>query len=114
MTAAPRPGHGVTTPHADIREGRLDNTGFAANVWAVVQGTPQSGNGSTDNRYGVAYPIRNPRWAEDPFPGPRRVTPSPTGLLRSRIMRSALGGEGLEGGIRGLERAGHVVFRVRR
>ena len=39
VTAAPRPWHAVATPHADIREGRLDDAGFAVNVWAVVQGT---------------------------------------------------------------------------
>jgi predicted AAA+ superfamily ATPase len=39
MTTALRPWHAVATPHTDIREGRLDEAVFAANVWAVVQGT---------------------------------------------------------------------------
>jgi len=29
----------VATAHADIREGRLDDAGFAATLWAVVHGT---------------------------------------------------------------------------
>jgi len=38
VTGAPRPWYAVATPHADIREGRLDDAGFAA-TFAVVQGT---------------------------------------------------------------------------
>ena len=29
----------MATPHEDIRQGRLDEAVFAANLWAVVQGT---------------------------------------------------------------------------
>ncbi len=39
MTTVLKPWHAIATPHADIREGRLDEAVFAANVWAVVQGT---------------------------------------------------------------------------
>jgi len=34
-----KPWYAVATPHEDIREGRLAEAVFAANVWAVVQGT---------------------------------------------------------------------------
>lgn len=34
-----KPWYAVATPHKDIREGRLDEAVFAANVWAVVQKT---------------------------------------------------------------------------
>lgn len=32
-----RPWHAVATPHEDIRQGRLDEAVFAANIWAVVE-----------------------------------------------------------------------------
>ena len=32
------PWYAVATPHEDIREGRLDEAVFAANIWAVVEG----------------------------------------------------------------------------
>ena len=34
-----KPWYAVATPHEDIRKGRLDEAVFAANVWAVAQGT---------------------------------------------------------------------------
>jgi len=34
-----KPWYAVATPHKDIREGRLEEAVFAANVWAVVQDT---------------------------------------------------------------------------
>ena len=34
-----KPWYAVATPHEDIREGRLSEAVFAANLWAVVQGT---------------------------------------------------------------------------
>ena len=34
-----KPWYAVATPHEDIREGRLAEAVFAANLWAVVQGT---------------------------------------------------------------------------
>ena len=34
-----RPWYAVATPHEAIREGRLADTVFAANLWAVVQDT---------------------------------------------------------------------------
>lgn len=34
-----KPWYAIATPHEDIREGRLAEAIFAANVWAVVQGT---------------------------------------------------------------------------
>lgn len=34
-----KPWYSVATPHEDIRKGRLDESVFAANLWAVVQGT---------------------------------------------------------------------------
>ena len=34
-----KPWYAVATPHEDIRKGRLDEAVFAANIWAVVQGT---------------------------------------------------------------------------
>jgi hypothetical protein len=34
-----KPWYAVATPYEDIREGRLAEAVFAANVWAVVQGT---------------------------------------------------------------------------
>ena len=33
-----KPWYAVATPHKDIREGRLNEAVFAANIWAVVQG----------------------------------------------------------------------------
>jgi len=34
-----KPWYAIATPHEDIRKGRLDEAVFAANIWAVVQGT---------------------------------------------------------------------------
>jgi predicted AAA+ superfamily ATPase len=34
-----KPWYAVATPHEDIREGRLAEAVFAANIWAVVQNT---------------------------------------------------------------------------
>ncbi|GIV84223.1 MAG: hypothetical protein KatS3mg052_1230 [Candidatus Roseilinea sp.] len=34
-----KPWYAIATPHEDIREGRLAEAVFAANLWAVVQGT---------------------------------------------------------------------------
>ncbi|MBW1911012.1 MAG: ATP-binding protein [Deltaproteobacteria bacterium] len=34
-----KPWYAVATPHEDIRKGRLEEAVFAANIWAVVQGT---------------------------------------------------------------------------
>lgn len=39
MSETLKPWYAVATPHEDIREGRLAEAVFAANVWAVVQGT---------------------------------------------------------------------------
>jgi hypothetical protein len=39
MSEVLKPWYAVATPHADIREGRLAEAVFAANLWAVVQGT---------------------------------------------------------------------------
>ncbi|TXF10373.1 ATP-binding protein [Pelomicrobium methylotrophicum] len=39
METALKPWYAVATPHEDIREGRLAEAVFAANLWAVVQGT---------------------------------------------------------------------------
>ena len=39
MTETLKPWYAVATPHEDIREGRLAEAVFAANLWAVVQGT---------------------------------------------------------------------------
>lgn len=39
MSDTLKPWYAVATPHEDIREGRLAEAIFAANVWAVVQGT---------------------------------------------------------------------------
>lgn len=39
MSKALMPWYAVATPHEDIREGRLAEAIFAANLWAVVQGT---------------------------------------------------------------------------
>ncbi len=39
MTEALKPWYAAATPHEDIREGRLAEAVFAANLWAVVQGT---------------------------------------------------------------------------
>jgi hypothetical protein len=38
-TSSLRPWYGCAMPHEDIRERRLDEAVFAANVWAVAQGT---------------------------------------------------------------------------
>ena len=37
MPAKLPPWYSVALPHADIREGRLDESVFAANIWAVRQ-----------------------------------------------------------------------------
>lgn len=34
-----KPWYAIATPHEDIREGRLEESVFAANLWAAVQGT---------------------------------------------------------------------------
>lgn len=39
MTQSIKPWYAVAIPHEDIRAGRLEEAVFAANVWAVVQGT---------------------------------------------------------------------------
>ncbi|HWQ37102.1 MAG TPA: hypothetical protein VNM24_00625 [Burkholderiales bacterium] len=39
MTETLKPWYVIATPHEDIREGRLAEAVFAANLWAVVQGT---------------------------------------------------------------------------
>ncbi len=39
MSEALKPWYAIATPHEDIREGRLAEAVFAANLWAVVQGT---------------------------------------------------------------------------
>jgi hypothetical protein len=39
MTETLKPWYAIATPHEDIREGRLAEAVFAANLWAVVQGT---------------------------------------------------------------------------
>ena len=39
MTDILKPWYAVATPHEDIRKGRLEEAVFAANIWAVVQGT---------------------------------------------------------------------------
>jgi len=39
MGAELKPWYAVATPHEDIRKGRLEEAVFAANIWAVVQGT---------------------------------------------------------------------------
>ena len=40
MTTSLRPWYSVAKPHEDIREGRLSEAVFAANLWAVVQREP--------------------------------------------------------------------------
>jgi hypothetical protein len=39
MNETLKPWYAIATPHEDIREGRLSEAIFAANLWAVVQGT---------------------------------------------------------------------------
>ena len=39
MTEILKPWYAIATPHEDIRKGRLEEAVFAANIWAVVQGT---------------------------------------------------------------------------
>ena len=39
MMESLKPWYAIATPHEDIREGRLAEAVFAANMWAVVQGT---------------------------------------------------------------------------
>jgi len=39
MESALKPWLAIATPHEDIREGWLSEAVFAANPWAVVQGT---------------------------------------------------------------------------
>ena len=39
MTKSLQPWYAIATPHADIRENRMDEAVFAANLWAVVRGT---------------------------------------------------------------------------
>jgi hypothetical protein len=39
MGAELKPWYAVATSHEDIRKGRLEEAVFAANIWAVVQGT---------------------------------------------------------------------------
>ena len=39
MSKELKPWYAVATPHEDIQKGRLSEAVFAANLWAVVQGT---------------------------------------------------------------------------
>ena len=39
MTEMLKPWYAIATPHEDIRKGRLEEAVFAANIWAVIQGT---------------------------------------------------------------------------
>ncbi|MGQ3684768.1 MAG: hypothetical protein ACUBOA_07170 [Candidatus Loosdrechtia sp.] len=39
MSEMLKPWYIVATPHEDIRKGRLDESVFAVNLWAVVQDT---------------------------------------------------------------------------
>jgi hypothetical protein len=39
MSTNLKPWYAIATPHEDIRKGRFDESVFAANIWAVVQGT---------------------------------------------------------------------------
>ena len=39
MTSQWKPWFAVATPHEDIRESRMEEAVFAANLWAVVQNT---------------------------------------------------------------------------
>jgi hypothetical protein len=42
MSTTLRPWYALATPHEDIRKGRLDEAVFAANLWAVARGSPDS------------------------------------------------------------------------
>jgi predicted AAA+ superfamily ATPase len=42
MSEILKPWYAAATPHEDIREGRLDESVFAANLWSVVSGDPET------------------------------------------------------------------------
>lgn len=50
-----RPWFAVATPHEDIRKGRLSEAVFAANIWAVAQGTAPDLYLNTDSFFSKTY-----------------------------------------------------------
>lgn len=50
-----KPWYAVATPHEDIRKGKLDEAVFAANIWAVVQGTAPDIYKEPDEFFGKTF-----------------------------------------------------------
>lgn len=63
MSEALKPWYAVAIPHEDIREGRLAEAIFAANLWAVVSG------------YGVRGVPRSRRVLPEDLPDDRPLQP---------------------------------------
>ncbi len=55
MSEVLKPWYAVATPHVDIREGRLAEAVFAANLWAVVQGTAPEVYLDAEEFFGKTY-----------------------------------------------------------
>jgi len=55
MAEALKPWYAVATPHEDIRTGKLDEAVFAANIWAVVQGTAPDIYKEPDEFFGKTF-----------------------------------------------------------
>lgn len=55
MAEALKPWYAVATPHEDIRKGKLDEAVFAANIWAVVQGTAPDIYKESDEFFGKTF-----------------------------------------------------------
>jgi predicted AAA+ superfamily ATPase len=55
MPAELPPWYTVALPHADIREGRLDESVFAANIWAVRQNNAPTTYLDTEQFFAKTY-----------------------------------------------------------
>ncbi len=55
MAETLKPWYAVATPHEDIRKGKLDEAVFAANIWAVVQGTAPDIYREPDEFFGKTF-----------------------------------------------------------
>lgn len=55
MNSTLKPWHEIATPHEDIRAGRLEEAIFAANLWAVVQGSARDVYGIPEHFFRKSY-----------------------------------------------------------
>ena len=69
MSTALEPWYAIATPHEDIRMGRLDEAIFAANVWAVVEGSDAApvGRASAAIARSARFGVEIGSWFECPL-----------------------------------------------